>query len=121
VIRTSSAHACSSNTVQLQHGRYSSSEKRIPIYTRGDLIAVFQYLKSSFKKDGAKLFSRACCDRTRGNGFKLEESRFRLNIRKTIFTVRVVKHWNRLPREVVNAPSLETFKVRLDGVLSNRI
>ncbi|KFP12060.1 hypothetical protein Z169_01579, partial [Egretta garzetta] len=47
--------------------------------------------------------------------------RFRLNIRKKFFTMRVVKHWNRLPREVVEAPSLETFKARLDGALSNLI
>ncbi|KAK4829869.1 hypothetical protein QYF61_007261 [Mycteria americana] len=86
-----------------------------------DLIAAFQYFKGSYKKDGDKLFSRACSNRTRGNGFKLEEGRFRLDRRKKFFTVRVVKHWNRLPREVVDAPSLETLKVRLDGALSNLI
>ncbi|KFW61538.1 hypothetical protein AS28_02149, partial [Pygoscelis adeliae] len=53
------------------------------------------------------------------NGFKLQEGRFRLDIRKKFFTVRVLKHWHRLPREVVDAPSLETFKARLDGALSN--
>ncbi|KFQ40320.1 hypothetical protein N332_01088, partial [Mesitornis unicolor] len=54
-------------------------------------------------------------------GFKLREGRFRLDIRKTFFTMRVVKHWNRLPIEVVGAPSLETFKVRLDGALSSLV
>ncbi|KFR16740.1 hypothetical protein N306_12872, partial [Opisthocomus hoazin] len=55
------------------------------------------------------------------NGCKLKEGRFRLHIRKKFFTMRVVKHWNRLPREVVDASSLEVFKARLDGALSNLV
>ncbi|KFR10327.1 hypothetical protein N306_14583, partial [Opisthocomus hoazin] len=55
------------------------------------------------------------------NGFKLKEGRFRLDIRKKIFTLRVVRHWNRLRREVVDAPSLEVFKARLDRALSNLV
>ncbi|KFQ15769.1 hypothetical protein N330_08433, partial [Leptosomus discolor] len=54
-------------------------------------------------------------------GFKLKEGKFRLDNKKTFFTLRVVKHWNRLLREVAEATSLETFKVRLDGALSNLI
>ncbi|KFR04904.1 hypothetical protein Y956_04691, partial [Nipponia nippon] len=55
------------------------------------------------------------------NGFKLKEGRFRLDIRKKFFTMRVVRHCNRLPREVVDAPSLEVFKARLGGALSSLV
>ena len=79
----------------------------------------FQYLKGSYRKEGDRLFSSVCGDRTRGNGFKLRE--VRLDIRKKSFTVRMVKHWNRLPSVVVDAPSLETVKARLDQALGNLI
>ena len=62
-----------------------------------------------------------CRDRMRSNSFKLKEGRFRLDLKMKFFTMRVVKHQNRLPREVVDAPSLETFKIRLDRALSNLI
>ncbi|KFZ62379.1 hypothetical protein N338_02646, partial [Podiceps cristatus] len=55
------------------------------------------------------------------NGFKLKEGRFRLDIRKKFFPMRVVRCWHRLPREVVAAPSLEVFKAMLDGALSSRV
>ncbi|KFP66360.1 hypothetical protein N322_07282, partial [Cariama cristata] len=55
------------------------------------------------------------------NGFKLEEGRFRLDIRKKFFIMRVIRHWNKLPREAVDAPSLEMFKARLDGALSKLV
>ena len=58
------------------------------------------------RKAGEGLFRRECSNRTRGNGFKLEYSKFGLDIRKKFFTVRVVRQWNRLPREAVNAHSL---------------
>jgi len=88
---------------------------------RGDLTAAFQYLKGAYKKDGEGLFTRVCSDRTRGNGCKLKEGRFRIDIRKKFFTMRVVKHWNRLPRETVAAPSLAVFKDKLDGALRNLV
>ena len=98
-------------------GLFSLEKRRL----RRDLIAAFQYLKKADKKDRDGLLNRACSGRRRDNGFKPKGGRFKLDIRKTFFTMRVVKPWPRLPREVVDAPSLETFKARLDGALSNMI
>ena len=78
-------------------------------------------LKGGYWKGGEGLFIRECRDRTRGNSFKLKEGRFTLDIRKKFFPVRVVRHWKRLPREVVDAPSLEVFRARLDRALSNLV
>ncbi|KAK4826184.1 hypothetical protein QYF61_006128 [Mycteria americana] len=85
---------------QMHLGLFSLEKTKL----QGDLIAAFQYLKGAYKKAGEGLFTRACSDRTRGNGFKLKK---------------VVRHWNRLSRGVVDASSLEVFKARLDGALSN--
>ena len=84
-----------------------------------DLIAV-QYLKEAYRKAGEGLFIMTYSDRM-GNGHKLEEDRFRLDIKKKFFTERVVRHWNRLPREAMYAPSPEAFKARLDGAVSNLV
>jgi len=98
-------------------GQFSLEKRRL----WGDLIVAFQYLKGAYKKDGDNLFSKACCDGTRSNGFNLREGIFRLIKRKKFFTMRVVKHWYRLPREVVEVPSLETLKVGLDVALSTLV
>jgi len=72
---------------------------------QGDLVAAFQYLKGAYKKAGEGLFTRACSNRKRGNVFKLKERRYRLDIRKKFFAMKVVRHRNRLPTQVVDAPS----------------
>ena len=86
-----------------------------------DLLVAFQYLKGAYEQEGVQVFTRVDSDRTRGNGFKLGQGRFRLDIRKTFFTQRVVTHWNRLPKETVDAPSLEAFKARLDVALGSLV
>jgi len=98
-------------------GLFSLEKRRL----QGHLTAAFQYLKGAYKKAGEGLFKRTWSDRTRGNGLKLKEGRFRLGVRKKFFTMRVVRHRHRLPREAVAAPSLKVFKARLDEALSNLV
>ena len=81
----------------------------------------FQYLKGDYTHKGNQLFTQEDSDRTRGNGFRLMEVRFRWNVQRKLFSDRAVRCWHRLPREVVETPSLGVVKARLDGVLGNLI
>ena len=104
---------------RLRELRLFSRENRRP--SGGALLALYSSRKGGCGEGGVGLFSQATSHGTRGNGLKLHQGRFRLTIRRNFFVARVIKHRNRLPRELVEAARLRVFKKLADEVLRDMV
>ena len=95
-------------------GLFSLEKRRL----QGDLIVA---LKGASKQEGQRLFTRVGSDRTRGNDFKLRQGKFRLDIRRKFFHTEGGYALEQVAKDVVDAPSLEAFKARLDVALGSLV
>ena len=111
----------------LEHLSYEERLRELGLFSlkktrlRGDLRNATKYLQGGSQEDGARLFPVVPSDRTRGNGHKLKHRKLQLNLRKNFFPLRVTEPWHRLPRKVVESPSLEIFKTLPDVVLCSHL
>ncbi|CAM5140517.1 unnamed protein product [Natator depressus] len=98
-------------------GLFSLTKRRL----RGDMIALYKYIRGINIGEGEELFKLSTSVDTRTNGYKLATRKFRLEIRRRFLTIRGVKFWNSLPREAVGAKDLSGSKIKLDKFMEEMV